>query len=99
MGVAPMIMTLAMNNILLGLIAGIRMGGVGTMGRYGQPPQTILDIGTRMIGEIPYLILVWFGLAVVVAILLGRTGFGRRVYAVVQANPFPVIRVSMCPRP
>jgi ribose transport system permease protein len=82
LGVAPMIMTLAMNYILLGLVAGIGMGGVATMGQYGQPPELILTAGTGNIGEVPYLILIWLLLAVILTILLGRTGFGRRLYAV-----------------
>ena len=79
LGVAPMIMTLAMNYILLGLIAGIGMGGVATMGQYGQPPELILTAGTGTVGEIPYLIIIWLVLAVMLTVLLGRTGFGRRV--------------------
>jgi ribose transport system permease protein len=82
LGVAPMIMTLAMNYILLGLVAGIGMGGVATMGQYGQPPELILTAGTGNIGEIPYLVLIWLLLAIVLTLLLGRTGFGRRLYAV-----------------
>ncbi|RPI99087.1 MAG: ABC transporter permease, partial [Chloroflexi bacterium] len=82
LGVAPMIMTLAMNYILLGLIAGIGMGGVGTMGQYGQPPKLVLTAGTENYGEIPYLILIWIVLAVLLTILLSRTGFGRRISAV-----------------
>ena len=78
LGVAPMIMTLAMNYILLGLIAGIGMGGVATMGQYGQPPELILTAGTANVGEIPYLILIWLVLAVILTVLLGRTGFGRQ---------------------
>ena len=82
LGVAPMIMTLAMNYILLGLVAGIGMGGVGTMGQYGQPPKLVLTAGTGNLGEVPYLILIWIALAVILTILLGRTGFGRRIFAV-----------------
>lgn len=82
LGVAPMIMTLAMNYILLGLVAGIGMGGVGTMGQYGQPPELILTAGTGNLGEIPYLILIWLVLALILTILLGRTAFGRKLYAV-----------------
>lgn len=82
LGVAPMIMTLAMNYILLGLVAGIGMGGVGTMGQYGQPPELILTAGTGTISEIPYLVLIWIVLAIVLTIFLGRTGFGRKLYAV-----------------
>ena len=82
LGVAPMIMTLAMNYILLGLVAGIGMGGVGTMGQYGQPPKLVLKAGTGNLGEVPYLILIWIILAIILTILLGRTGFGRRIFAV-----------------
>lgn len=82
LGVAPMIMTLAMNYILLGLVAGLGMGGVGTMGQYGQPPKLVLAAGTENLGEVPYLILIWIGLAVILTVLLGRTGFGRRIFAV-----------------
>jgi ribose transport system permease protein len=77
-----MIMTLAMNYILLGLVAGIGMGGVGTMGQYGQPPELILTAGTGNISEVPYLVLIWIVLAIILTVFLGRTGFGRRLYAV-----------------
>jgi ribose transport system permease protein len=82
LGVAPMIMTLAMNYILLGLVAGIGMGGVGTMGQYGQPPELILAAGTGNIKEVPYLVLIWIVLAIILTVFLGRTGFGRKLYAV-----------------
>jgi ribose transport system permease protein len=82
LGVHPMVMTLAMNYILLGLVAGIGMGGVTTMGQYGQPPELILTAGAGNVGQVPYLVIIWFVLAVILTVLLGRTGFGRRIYVV-----------------
>jgi ribose transport system permease protein len=82
LGVPPMVMTLATNYIVMGLIAGVSLGGVGAMGQYGQPPSFILRLGQGTIFEIPYFILVWFVVAILISILLTRTGFGRYVYSI-----------------
>ncbi len=86
LGIAPMVMTLATNNILLGLVAGIGMGGVGTMGQYGQPPPFVVKLATGTIGGFPYLVIIMVVLAALVTILLSHTGFGRRIY-VIGTNP------------
>lgn len=80
--ISPIIMSLAMNYILLGLISGIGLGGVGTMGQYGAPPPFIVTIATEHIAGIPYLIVLTAILIFLITILLSRTGFGRHIYAI-----------------
>jgi ribose transport system permease protein len=80
--ISPIVMTLAMNNILLGLISGIGLGGVGTMGQYGQPPPIIVDAGTALLGQVPYFLLIMIVLAVIVTVLLSFTSFGRYIYSI-----------------
>jgi ribose transport system permease protein len=80
--ISPIVMTLAMNNILLGLISGIGLGGVGTMGQYGQPPPVIVAAGTALLGEVPYFLLIMIVLAVIVTVLLSFTRFGRYIYSI-----------------
>ncbi len=79
--VNPLIMTLAMSAILLGLFTGWT--------------QTILQGSTqvadfiRLLGggsffgnRIPYSVVVWIGVAVILIWLLRRTGWGRLIYAI-----------------
>ncbi len=79
--VNPLIMTLAMSAILLGLFTGWT--------------QTILQGSTqvadfiRLLGggsffgnRIPYSVVVWLGVAIVLIWLLRRTGWGRLIYAI-----------------
>ncbi len=80
--ISPIVMTLAMNNILLGLIAGIGLGGVGTMGLSGQPPPFIMALGQGFIVEIPYFVLVMILLTILITVLLSHTSFGRYIYAI-----------------
>jgi len=79
--VNPLIMTLAMSAILLGLFTGWT--------------QTILQGSTqvadfiRLLGggaffgnRIPYSVVVWLGVAIILIWLLRRTGWGRLIYAI-----------------
>ena len=77
--VSPVIMTLAMNGILLGAMAGLVSGGAVT---YGKTPPMIVDlVASRWLG-IPSLVWIVAALAVLTTILLSFTSFGRRLYAV-----------------
>lgn len=82
--ISPIVMTLAMNNILLGLVSGFGLGGVGTMGTYGAPPPFILTIATQYIPntQIPYLIVVMVALIALMTVLLSRSSFGRYIYSI-----------------
>lgn len=82
LGISPIVMTLAMNNILLGLVSGIGLGGVGTQGQYGQPPQTILILGQDRVGEVPNLIIITAIISLLITLLLSRTSFGRYLYSI-----------------
>ncbi len=76
-GVPPIIMTLAANVILQGLILAYT-GGSPTPAAPGL--ITFLSVGR--IGPIPVIALIWAGLTVIASILLTRTAFGRHLYAV-----------------
>jgi ribose transport system permease protein len=89
--VNPLIMTLAMSGILLGL--------------FTEWAQTIFAGGTRMTdfirtlgggsffgGRVPWAVVVWAVMAVFVVYMLRRSGFGRNLYALGD-NP-AVVRLS-----
>lgn len=81
LGVSPVIVTLGMNGILLGLITGITAGGNAIIGTNpGAPPSLVAIAGGRVFG-IPNLVWMMVGLAVVVTTGLRSTAFGRRIYA------------------
>ncbi|MCY0150178.1 ABC transporter permease [Hoeflea sp. G2-23] len=76
-GVPPIIMTLATNVILQGVIL------VFTGGRPTPPtPEFITYLAVGRIGPVPVLGLIWLVLAVVATFVLSRTVFGRQLYAV-----------------
>jgi ribose transport system permease protein len=81
-GISPIVMTLATNNILLGLISGMGLGGVGTMGQNGQPPPFILSLGNDQVFQIPYLLILIVVITVLISVLLSRTSFGRYLYSI-----------------
>lgn len=78
--VNPLIMTIAMSGILLGLFTGwattifagsVRMHDfIITLGR-----------GTFWGGNVPWSVVVWGGVAILVLLVLRRTGYGRNLYA------------------
>ncbi len=51
-------------------------------GPAGAVPESFQQLGYSRIGPVPVSALLWAGVAVVVAVLLRRTRFGHRVYAV-----------------
>jgi ribose transport system permease protein len=80
--VSPVIMTLGMNGILLGAIAGFAGGSAGVQGRYGTPPPFVIDLARGWLVEIPNLAWVLLILGVLGTLLLSFTAFGRRLYAI-----------------
>lgn len=80
--VSPVIMTLAMNGILLGAVAGIAGGNAGVMGRFGDAPPFIVQLAQGRFLDIPNLTWILLLLAVVGTLVLSFSTFGRRLYAV-----------------
>ncbi len=78
--VNPLIMTLAMAAILLGLFTGWATTIFAGSTRMNDFIRTIGG-GNFLGGRVPWAALVWAGVAVLVLILLRRTGFGRNLYA------------------
>lgn len=76
-GVPAIIMTLATNVILQGLIV-IYTGGLPTP----QAPEMIRYLSVGRIGPVPVIGILWAVLAIVASLLLSKTAFGRYVYAV-----------------
>jgi ribose transport system permease protein len=76
-GVPPIIMTLAANVILQGLLL------VGTGGSPSPAaPGAIRFLATGRLGPVPVIALVWLALTILATVLLSRTAFGRHLYAV-----------------
>ena len=77
--VNPLIMTLAMAGILLGLFNG---WATTIFAGSSRMHEFIITLGRgTFFGEIPWSGVVWLGVAVVVILMLRRTGFGRNLYA------------------
>ncbi|MCB1466880.1 MAG: ABC transporter permease, partial [Rhizobiaceae bacterium] len=75
-GVPPIIMTLAVNVILQGLIL-VYTGGSPTP----STPALIKFLAVGRVGPIPVIGLVWIALGVVATVLLSKSAFGRHLYA------------------
>ncbi len=75
-GVPPIIMTLAVNVILQGLIL-VHTGGSPTP----STPALIKFLAVGRVGPIPVIVLIWAALALLATVLLSKSAFGRHVYA------------------
>jgi ribose transport system permease protein len=75
-GVPPIIMTLAVNVILQGLIL-VYTGGSPTP----STPALIKYLAVGRVGPIPVIALIWLALAVLATVLLSKSAFGRHLYA------------------
>ncbi|WP_055047883.1 ABC transporter permease [Devosia sp. A16] len=75
-GVPPIIMTLAANVILQGLIL-VFTGGSPTP----SAPELIKFLAVGRLGPVPVIALIWGGLAIVASVLLSKAAFGRHLYA------------------
>ncbi len=76
-GVPPIIMTLAVNVILQGGIL-VYTGGTPP----ATAPAVIQFLAVGRVGPIPVVGLIWLALALAASLLLSKTPFGRRLYAV-----------------
>jgi ribose transport system permease protein len=79
--VNPLIMTLAMSGILLGLFTGWTLTilqGATTVSSFIKVVGTGSFFGNR----IPYSVVVWIVVSVILIWLLTRTGWGRMIYAI-----------------
>jgi ribose transport system permease protein len=77
LSISPMIMTLAMNSILKS-VTYVYTNGTPS----GLPPLWLVYIATQSFCGIKIGILLWLLLAALIMILLSKTTFGRKVYAV-----------------
>jgi ribose transport system permease protein len=75
-GVPPIIMTLAVNVILQGLIL-VYTGGSPTP----TTPSFIKFLAVGRIGPIPVILVIWLALAALATVLLSKSAFGRHLYA------------------
>ncbi len=80
--ITPVIMTLAMNGILLGIMAGIASGGLNIGYGRGAPPPAILSLARSPILGLPAVVWVWVAFIILATILLSFSALGRRLYAV-----------------
>ncbi len=78
--VNPLIMTLAMSGILLGLFTAWTQTVLA--GSTQVAPFIKLLGGGAWMGSVPYSVLVWGGVALAVIWLLRRSGWGRLIYAI-----------------
>lgn len=78
--VNPLIMTLAMSGILLGLFTGWATTIFAGSTRMNDFIRTVGG-GSFFGGRVPWAAVVWAGIALLVVLLLRRTGFGRNLYA------------------
>lgn len=77
--VNPLIMTLAMSGILLGLFT---QWATTIFAGSTRMPDFVVSLGQGTLwGVVPYASLVWAVLAVVIVLMLRGTGFGRNLYA------------------
>ena len=76
-GVPPIIMTLAANVILQGLIL-VYTGGSPTP----SAPNLIKFLSVGRIGPLPVIGFIWAALAIVASVMLSKAAFGRHLYAV-----------------
>ena len=76
--VPPIVMTLAVG----GLVEAYLMA-VGQLKSQGnQVPRIAIDLATRTVGPVPVPAVVWLVVAVGASVVLTRSAFGRRIYAV-----------------
>jgi ribose transport system permease protein len=95
-GVPPIIMTLAANVILQGLIL-VLTGGSPTP----SAPDLIKFLSVGRLGPIPVIALIWLALTLVATLLLSKAAFGRHLYAlgtsatVAEFSGVPTARTSV----
>jgi ribose transport system permease protein len=78
--VHPLIMTLGMSLVVLGLANAYQLQAVQTS--TGVPPEVRAIGSDRLFGILPYSLVVFLPVALIVLVGLRRTGYGRLLYAI-----------------
>jgi ribose transport system permease protein len=84
------IVTLGMNGVLSGALLVVVQGGTGRSS--GAIPSGVRDAAIGQLGPIPAMALIWIVLTVIVTLVLSRTSYGKRIYAI--GNNAVAARVS-----
>lgn len=79
--VSPIVMTLGISGVIQGCVLLYTQG----KGSPGAPPL-VVHLAKNGLGPFTYMTLIWIFLAAVATVVLGRTAYGRRLYAT-GANP------------
>jgi ribose transport system permease protein len=82
LNITPVIMTLAMNGILLGVMAGVASGGLNIGYEHGAPPPVILGLARNRILELPAVVWIWVAFIALATVGFSFSGPGRYIYAV-----------------
>jgi ribose transport system permease protein len=82
LAISPVIVTLGMNAILLGLIAGITSGGNAILGTHPGAPPFLITMTSGLLFAVPNLVWITAALALFATILLSWSRFGRKLYAI-----------------
>lgn len=75
--IPPLVMTLGMNTVLLGLTTYYTRGTP-----QGTAPNIIIDLATGRVLGIPWAVILWILVTGFMAFLLRKTTFGRHIYAI-----------------
>ncbi|MDA8068089.1 MAG: ABC transporter permease [Actinomycetota bacterium] len=76
--IAPIVMTLAMGGLVQAFLLAV--GELQSTG--DQVPAVAVHLASNRVGPFPVVAIVWLGFAVAAGIVLSRSAFGRRLYAV-----------------
>ncbi|HLU11860.1 MAG TPA: ABC transporter permease [Oceanobacillus sp.] len=77
--IPSMVLTLGVNALLKGVIVVYN----GSAPQFEQAPPLISALATQsLFGVIPYAVLVWAGISIMMIVVLSRTSLGRKTYAV-----------------
>lgn len=76
--IPPLVMTLAMAGVVQGLVLGVTQGVLAG----ATPPIMATLIARPLIGPIPGVVILWIALGVGMWLLLERTAYGKRLFAI-----------------
>lgn len=75
--VPAIVMTLGMNIILQGALVAVTQGSPGQ-----SAPEFLLALGQKNFFGVPYLVIIWLILTVVITLMLFKMKFGRKLFAI-----------------
>jgi ribose transport system permease protein len=93
LGIPPLVMTLAMNGVLEGITL-LYTGGTP----FGSAPPVVVGAASGHAGPVTVGVWIWMGVSVLAAVVLVRTTFGRRIFAVGAAPRAAVLSGVRRPR-